>query len=124
MKDARGRLTARINAEEVVVPDSTHLRCPKCREILLRYEDWRKLDERALEIYRAKYRLLGGAEIRALREKLGFTQAELAHLLRLGGNTISRWEAGRNVQTAAMDALLRIIRDVPASLKYLQARAG
>jgi DNA-binding transcriptional regulator YiaG len=50
--------------------------------------------------------------------------AELAQLLRLGGNTLSRWEAGRNVQSAAMDVLLRLIRDVPASLEYLRAHAA
>jgi len=48
---------------------------------------------------------------------------QLAGLLRLGANTISRWEAGRNVQTAAMDVLLRLIRDIPASLTYLRKHA-
>jgi HTH-type transcriptional regulator/antitoxin MqsA len=124
MKEARGRLSARINGEDVAIADATHMRCPRCREVLLRYEDWMHLDERAQAAYREKFGLLSAADIRALREKLGLTQAQLAHLLRLGGNTVSRWEAGRNVQTAAMDALLRIVRDVPASLKYLQARAG
>ena len=42
----------------------------------------------------------------------------------LGGNTISRWEAGRNVQTTAMDILLRLIRDVPGSLHYLREHAA
>jgi DNA-binding transcriptional regulator YiaG len=48
----------------------------------------------------------------------------MAKLLHLGGNTISRWEAGRNVQTAAMDMLLRLIRDVPGSLSYLREHAA
>jgi len=52
------------------------------------------------------------------------TQAELAQLLRLGGNTLSRWEAGRNVQSAAMDVLLRLIRDLPGSLEYLREHAA
>ena len=38
--------------------------------------------------------------------------------------TISRWEAGRNVQTAAMDLLLRMIRDLPGSLDYLRRHAA
>ena len=61
-------------------------------------------------------------DIRSIRERFG--QAELARLLRLGGNTISRWEAGRNVQTAAMDLLLRMIRDLPGSLDYLRKYAA
>src|SRR5437667_12514328 len=56
-------------------------------------------------------------EIRSIRERFGLTQAELARLLRLGDYTISRWEAGRNVQAAAMDMLLRMIRDLPGSLR-------
>ena len=59
-----------------------------------------------------------------MRERLSMTQAQLATLLRLGNNTISRWEAGRYVQSAAMDILLRLIRDVPESLKYLRKHAA
>jgi DNA-binding transcriptional regulator YiaG len=48
----------------------------------------------------------------------------MAALLRLGANTISRWEAGRNVQTSAMDVLMRLIRDVPGTLDYLRQQAA
>jgi DNA-binding transcriptional regulator YiaG len=68
--------------------------------------------------------LLSAAEIRALRERLGFKQGDLAHLLRLGANTVSRWESGRNVQTAAMDMLLRLLRDLPGSIDYLREHAA
>jgi len=124
MKGVRGRLSARVNGEEIAVPGAPHLRCPKCGEVVLRYDDWRLLDARGFEIYRKRYGLLSADEIRALRERLGLTQAALARILRLGNNTISRWEAGRNVQTAAMDALLRVIRDVPGSLDYLRSHAS
>jgi putative zinc finger/helix-turn-helix YgiT family protein len=97
--------------EEITVPDATHSSCPKCREIVLRFEDARRLRQRALEIYRAEYGLLTADEIRSIRERHGLAQAEMARRLRLGGNTISRWEAGQNVQTASMDMLLRMIRE-------------
>jgi hypothetical protein len=42
----------------------------------------------------------------------------------LGANTISRWESGRNVQTEAMEMLLRLIRDLPGSLDYLRRHAA
>jgi hypothetical protein len=35
-----------------------------------------------------------------------------------------RWESGRNVQTAAMDILLRMIRDLPGSIEYLREHAA
>jgi putative zinc finger/helix-turn-helix YgiT family protein len=113
-----------INGERISVPAFAHLRCPKCGEAVLSLAEGRELQRRAIERYRAKYGLLSANEIRGIRSRLGLTQAELARLLRLGGNTISRWEAGRNVQTAAMDVLLRMIRDLPGSLKYLRDHAA
>ena len=124
MKDKRGRLPFPVNGEEMRVPDATHLACPKGHDPMLRLDDARRLRERAIELYRAKYHLLSGEEIRSLRERFGLTQAELARLLRLGQNTLSRWEAGRNVQTAAMDVLLRMLRDVPGGLEYLRKHAA
>jgi putative zinc finger/helix-turn-helix YgiT family protein len=124
MRDARGKLRCPVNGEDVTVPNASFLKCPQCGEIVLRYDEARGLSERALEIYRKKYGLLSAAEIRSIRERFGLTQAGLAKLLRLGNNTISRWEAKRNVQTAAMDVLLRILRDLPGSLDYLRRRVA
>jgi transcriptional regulator with XRE-family HTH domain len=39
-------------------------------------------------------------------------------------NTISRWESGRDVQTEAMEMLLRLLRDLPGSLDYLRQHAA
>ena len=124
MKEKKGRLTLPVNGEEIAVAGSPHLSCPKCHEVVLRFDDARRLRQRALEMYRQTYGLLSADEIRSLRERFGLTQGELARLLRLGANTISRWEAGRNVQTASMDMLLRVIRDLPGSLDYLRKYAA
>jgi putative zinc finger/helix-turn-helix YgiT family protein len=123
MVERTGRLGLPVNGEEVTVPSARHLRCPKCSEVVLRFEDSRRLSADAIAIYRKKHHLLSADEIRALRERFTFKQADLARLLRLGGNTISRWESGRNVQTASMDVLLRLLRDVPGSLVYLRNHA-
>jgi putative zinc finger/helix-turn-helix YgiT family protein len=124
MGERKAKLSFPVNGEKVVVPEALHLRCPKCGEIVLRLDDMRHLRESALAIYRKKYGLLSSDEIRSIRERLDLTQAALSKLLHLGGNTLSRWEAGRNVQTAAMDILLRLIRDVPGSLDYLREHAA
>lgn len=124
MRERSATLRLPVNGEAMAVPNATHLRCPKCREIVLRLDEARKLRARALDAYRARYALLSADDIRSLRERLRLTQAQLARLLRLGGNTISRWESGRNVQTAAMDVLLRLIRDIPESLRYLRKHAA
>jgi putative zinc finger/helix-turn-helix YgiT family protein len=124
MKEKRGRLTFPINGEALHVPDSTYLACPRGHEPVLRLDDARRLREHAIDLYRSKYRLLSSEEIRSIRQRFGLTQGELARLLRLGQNTLSRWEAGRNVQTAAMDVLLRLLRDVPGGLEYLRKHAA
>lgn len=124
MKEKRGRLSFPVNGEEIRVSDATYLACAKGHDPVLRADDARRLRERALDLYRRKYRLLSADEIRSLRERFGLTQAELARLLRLGQNTLSRWEAGRHAQTAAMDVLLRMLRDVPGGLEYLRKHAA
>ena len=124
MAESRGALRLPVNGEEIEVAGASHLRCPKCGEVVLRFREARRLHEDATELYRAKHGLLSAHEIRGIRERIDLTQAEFARLLRLGANTVSRWESGRNVQTAAMDALLRLVRDVPGSVEYLRDPAA
>lgn len=120
MQEVIAELDFPVNSEEVTVPDISHLRCPACNEVMLRLDEARVLRERAFALYQKKYGLLTADEIRRIRERLGITQARLAALLRLGANTISRWEAGRTIQTTSMDLMLRMVRDVPGVPDYLQ----
>ena len=124
MKPSDGRLTLPVNGEEITVIGVQHRACPSCGESLLWLEEARRLERTAIETYRKKHRLLAARDIIKIRERYGLTQARLASLLRLGVNTLSRWETGRNVQTAAMDLLLRLIRDRPENIKYLRSRAA
>jgi putative zinc finger/helix-turn-helix YgiT family protein len=124
MVQRRSALKVPVNGEEVSVPSAVHMRCPKCDEVVLRFADARRLQADAVAVYRRKHGLLSADDIRGIRERFGLKQSELARLLRLGSTTISRWESGRNVQTAAMEILLRLIRDLPGSLAYLRRHAA
>jgi putative zinc finger/helix-turn-helix YgiT family protein len=124
MTERRGTLRLPVNGEEIAVPSAAHLHCPKCGEVVLRFQESKRLHEDAIALYRRRHGLLSADEIRGIRERFVLTQADLARLLRLGANTVSRWEAGRNVQTAAMDILLRMIRDLPGSIEYLRDHAA
>ena len=124
MSERRSALKLPVNSEEVSVPAALHLRCPNCDEVVLRFADSRRLQEDAIAIYRKKHGLLSADGIRSIRERFGLTQSQLANLLHLGANTISRWESGRNVQTEAMEMLLRLIRDLPGSIEYLRRHAA
>ena len=124
MVERRSVLKTPVNGDDVSVPSALHLRCPKCDEVVLRLSDARRLQEDAIAVYRRKHGLLSGDEIRALRKHFGLTQGELARLLHLGANTVSRWESGRNAQTEAMEMLLRLLRDLPGSFDYLREHAA
>ena len=124
MNETRGKLRLPVNGEEIAVPAAVHLSCPKCHEVVLRLQDARRLSADAITIYRRKHGLLSADEIRQIHRRFGLTQASFARLLRLGANTLSRWESGRNVQTEAMDTLLRMIRDLPGSIDYLRHQAA
>jgi putative zinc finger/helix-turn-helix YgiT family protein len=113
-----------VNGEALRIASVEHLRCPTCNEVLLSQAQAKALQQRGVEAYRENHALLAADEIRALRQKHGLTQAELAAVLQLGMNTVSRWESGRNVQNGAMDLLLRLLRDVPGTRDYLEKRAA
>lgn len=124
MKKSQARLSMLIHGENLLIAGIPHLRCPACDERLIALEQAKALRQKAHDIYRKRYGLLTADEIRSLREGLGLTQSQLAQLLQLGANTISRWEANRLVQSASMDVLLRLIRDVPQNVPYLRSRAA
>lgn len=124
MEEQRGELTYPVNGQKVPVEDASHLLCPACGEVVLRADEVRRLRRGALAAYRRQHGLLSAEEIRAIREHFGLSQSVFAGLLRLGSNTISRWESGRKVQTAALDVLLRLIRDQPGNLEYLRKIAA
>ena len=109
-----------VNGEEMKGLRVRHIRCTKCGQAMFSIDEARQVRELAFEKYRKRYRLLTADEIRSLRERFHMSQRKLAEYLRLGEVTIARWESNRNVQTAAMDLLLKLIRDVPGAAEYIE----
>lgn len=68
--------------------------------------------------------LLTGAELRALRERLGITQTQAAQLFGGGPVAFSKYENDDVAQSEAMDRLVRLAAAVPAALQWLAHRAG
>jgi transcriptional regulator with XRE-family HTH domain len=58
-------------------------------------------------------------EIRALRESLGLSQAQLENLLNVGPKTVVRWERGTVFQSGAVNTLLKVLRARPDVLGVL-----
>jgi putative zinc finger/helix-turn-helix YgiT family protein len=63
--------------------------------------------------------LLTPDQIKAIRERLGPTQAEFARLTGIGEATISRWERGRMLPNRAMDRYLRLLNARPEEARTL-----
>ncbi len=64
--------------------------------------------------------LLAPSEIKALREKFGWSQQYLADLTDFGIATVSRWERGRLLQNRSNNKVLQAIRDCPPFREYLE----
>lgn len=63
--------------------------------------------------------LLTGAEVRALRERLGLTQEEAAKVFGGGPVAFSKYETDDVTQSKAMDQLLRLAAELPAAFDRL-----
>lgn len=100
--------TARIKHDgrthDVELPAMRCGRCEACGELVFNADT----DEQITRALRAKLRLLQPNEIRAEREALSLTQAQLADRIGTAQETISRWESGLHIQSRAMDKLLRV----------------
>ncbi len=50
-----------------------------------------------------------GKELRTIRDKLGWTQVEMATALRVTPNTVARWERGERAVSEAMAKLIETV---------------
>lgn len=79
----------------------------------------RATERRAARAVRAERGALLPFEIRALRQRLHMTQADLERLLGVGPKTVVRWERGTVLPNAATNALLRLLDEVPEAMAWL-----
>jgi putative zinc finger/helix-turn-helix YgiT family protein len=89
--------------DEVHVTNLDVVRCRSCGFVALPNPALRRLSDRLREVVG----VMSPEEIRARREGLGLTQKEMAHYLQVAEGTLSRWEAGAQIQQRCMDKLLR-----------------
>jgi putative zinc finger/helix-turn-helix YgiT family protein len=61
-------------------------------------------------------------EIRAVRERAGLTQTEMARFVGVGEKTYCRWEAGGSLQNRSSDNLIRLADQVPEAFAQLAAQ--
>ena len=99
-------------------------RCAKCGDEQRTVEQREAAEQAATTAMRAEHRLLGGREIRQLREGLGLTTQQLGELLYgTPRGVVEGWEKGRYLQNRETDALIRSLAD-RETLERRAARAG
>ena len=64
--------------------------------------------------------LLTPREIKAIRERFGLTQVEMAQRLGVGDKTYARWENGMSLQNKSMDNLIRIADKDPDVFLFIE----
>jgi len=67
--------------------------------------------------------LLVGADIKALREKLGLSQDDLSDLIGCGKKSLSRWENGHEYPSQLVNNLLRLLQEghvTPDTLRQMR----
>lgn len=102
---------------EVVVRGLPVRECSRCGARILGPDAVDRVDA---ERDRA-FHLLSPDEIRALRTRLGLTQAEFARLLGLGAKTLTRWETGHLAPSRAMNGYLRLVDDCARNARRFEA---
>lgn len=84
-----------------------------------------KLNKRTLMAWRKQIDgLLTGAEVAAVREQYGITQAQAARLFGGGPVAFSKYENDDVAQSEAMDTLLRLVRRSPEAFRALVEEKG
>jgi HTH-type transcriptional regulator/antitoxin MqsA len=97
--------------------------CPTCGEEYLDHVLIRETEPQIRNWQRQVDGLLTTDEIKAVRKKIGVSQAEFSRVLGGGPKSFAKYETGVVNQSAAMNQLLRLIRDVPGVWENLRRQA-
>lgn len=111
----------------VVADDGTELSfrdeimgCSACDETHYTHEQALESSRARAGALRKHAGLLTPQQIRAFREALGLSQAQLERLLGTGPKTVVRWEKGTVCQSRAADRLLRLLMARPRNIDVLR----
>ncbi len=118
--------TYEVRADDgVVLTYKDHLmRCTACGEAWYTHEQAMASSRARAAVLRRHAGLLTPDDIRALRDRLGLSQAQLETVLGTGPKTVVRWEKGTVCQSRAADRLLRLLATTPANLETMAQLSG
>ena len=108
--------------QQFSLSDSEYSVCRECGFDVVLPRQKRQNEARIRDEHRRIDGLLTGPQIKAIRRRLGLTQAEAARLMGGGDNAFSKYERGEVTQSVAMNQLLLVLAAVPDALGVLATR--
>lgn len=97
--------------------------CPTCGEEYLDHVLIMETEPQIRNWQRQVDGLLTTDEVKAIRKRIGVSQAEFSRVLGGGPKSFAKYETGVVNQSTAMDQLLRLIREVPGVWENLKRQA-
>ena len=114
--------TYQYKGETFSLSDIEYSVCRECGFDLVLPHQMRRNEARVRDEYRRIDGLLTGRQIKAIRKRLGLTQAQAARLMGGGDNAFSKYERGEITQSAAMNSVLLLLDAFPDGLEVLRVR--
>ena len=107
------------NGQKQVLSDMDVYVCNSCEDGFYSRNSERQINIAFADMKRTAQGLLTTDEIKDIRQQNNLTQEQLSKLLGMATKTIARYENGSIVQSRSTDVLLRLIRDNPTNIEYL-----
>lgn len=121
-EDRYSNETYRYKGQKFSLSDTEYSVCRECGFDVVLPQQKRRNEVRVRDEHRRIDGLLTGPQIKAIRERLGLTQAKAAQLMGGGANAFSKYERGEVTQSVAMNQLLRVLDVDPGVLSTLDGR--
>ena len=115
--------TYQYKGQKFSLNDIEYSVCRECGFDLVLPHQTRQNEARVRDEHRRIDGLLTGRQIRAIRKRLGLTQAQAARLMGGGDNAFSKYERGEVTQSAAMNSVLLLLDAFPDGLGVLRVRS-
>lgn len=107
-----------VEGREYPVTGLEFSECQNCGNEAVFADQARRNDKIFADRRRSASGLLTSSEIAETRAMHGLTQQLCSRLFGGGANSFNKYESGAVIQSAAMDMVIRLIRDVPGALSY------
>ena len=106
--------------KSIDIPNYIIWSCSECGEAIVDNESLKSSGKILKDFQREMDGLLTGAQIKAIRLKLGLRQEQLANIIGGGKKSVARYEASQISQSKGMDNLLRILDAYPQTLNIIR----